>query len=124
MNPFVSSFLHFLEGPIESALMLVDQSDFDSVHAVIVEFSSISPYHEGTILLVAVSEVALSHGVVLGLCSGLLLQAFLLVLKLFTFRDFLLQHGPSGLEFVLGISELDGIETLFEQPLSPDSLDV
>ena len=55
---------------------------------------------------------------------GLLLQALLFVLKLFTFRDFLLQHGPSGLEFVLGISELDGIETLFEQPLSPDSLDV
>ena len=73
MNPFVSSFLHFLEGPIESALMLVDQSDFDSVHGVIVEFSSISPYHEGTILLITVSEVALSHGVVLGFRSSLLL---------------------------------------------------
>ena len=124
MDAFVSSLLPLHEGPVQSALVLMDEAQLDALHVVAVVLAVLLPDHQRLVLDVAVLEVGLAQGVILGLGRHLLLEALLLVLELLALGDLRLKQHPRGLELLVGVAELDSVEALLEEALGSDTFDI
>jgi len=80
VDALVGTLLPLHEGPVEAALVLLNQSQLHSIHVVAVVLAVLLPKHQGLVLDIAVLEVALAESVILGLRGGLLCQALSFVL--------------------------------------------
>ena len=93
------------------------------VHHMVIELYVFSPLCKGISLRVAAK--AIDHPESSDFILGLLIleQALLLVLKVLTLWDSLLQGGPCVFKSHLSIVKFDGIEALFEESLVSDAAD-
>ena len=101
--------------------MLINQSELDSVHVMIIVLAVLFPGHQGLVLDVTVFEVRLSKCVILGLGRRLLGQTFAFIFKFFTLRNLGLQNLTSCLKFVIHVAEFDSIKALFKESFGPDT---
>ena len=118
MDAFISSLLPLHEGPVQAALVLINQPQFKSIHVVAVVLDVFFPGDQSFILDVAVSEVSLSQSMVLSLGSSLLGEALPLVLQFFTFWDFGLKDFSRRLELMIHVAEFNRVEALFQESFS------
>lgn len=110
------------KGNPESSLVLVNQPQLESVEHLSVEHHAVLPNEERLVQVVAVSQVALSEHMQLGVSRTVFDQALLPVLQFLLLRDLLVQSVFRALELPGNVAEPDGVEHLLHQPFSPNAL--
>ena len=93
--------------------MFIDEPDFHPFHGVAVMLAGVFPDHQGFVLDVAVSQVALSESVVFGFGGSLLFEAFFFVFEFLFLWNFGFELGTRCFKLVLSVEEFNCIKASF-----------
>ena len=118
MNFFVPVFFPLHESTCQTSFKPVRYLHLKSVHCVSVMDAGFFPYHESSVLNIAVFEVELSNTVYLCSCSSIVDQTFTSVFQCFFFGDLFCELSSRRFVLFLHVEISNPIENLFQEALS------
>lgn len=119
----INALFPFEEGVRNVALMKFNESEFNSVHGLVVVLDILFPQHKSSILQIRVSNAALPEKLVFILGLVEFNHSVSLSFKFFSDWDFFLKSSLSLLIVSLNIAKSYGIKALLDQSFSSQTLE-